>query len=90
MLQNFPVVLILNYGYHYFQGCQPYSLPSCNHHVKGKRKNCYSFKNITVPQCKTTCSNINYAVPFNKDFYHGMSMAFKSQTPYRSLVVLPT
>jgi len=37
-------------------GCAPYSLPECDHHVKGKRPPCPG-QEYPTPPCPTTCTN---------------------------------
>ncbi|KAG8301350.1 cathepsin B-like [Homalodisca vitripennis] len=46
--------------YHSHEGCQPYTLPTCEHHVPGKRKNCKAYGNLPTPPCKSKCYNKKY------------------------------
>jgi cathepsin B len=42
-------------NYNSNQGCYPYPIPGCDHHVKGKLPPCGSI--VPTPACQTTCSN---------------------------------
>ena len=51
------------------QGCLPYLIPPCEHHVKGHRKPC-SEKYSPTPQCKRKCQ-VGYNVTYAKDKNYG-------------------
>jgi len=51
------------YGSH--QGCQPYVIKPCEHHVNGTRGPCE--EGGTTPKCHHRCENKDYTVPYNKD-----------------------
>jgi len=52
-------------------GCQPYSLPSCSHHVNGTLPPCPSSISPT-PECTSTCES-SYSTPYKKDKHFGKS-----------------
>ena len=53
-----------------FQGCQPYSIAACEHHVDGDRPPCGEG---STPKCKRTCA-ANYDVEYTEDLYFGKSI----------------
>ncbi|XP_071522090.1 cathepsin B isoform X2 [Panulirus ornatus] len=55
-------------AYNSSQGCQPYEIPPCEHHIKGPRPKC-SEGGIT-PKCARTCE-ASYKVDYNDDLHHG-------------------
>ncbi|XP_031625903.1 cathepsin B [Contarinia nasturtii] len=55
------------YGSH--QGCQPYQIAPCEHHVNGTRGPCEGEGGKT-PKCAKQC-NSDYTVPYNKDKHYG-------------------
>lgn len=52
-------------AYNSSKGCQPYKIPSCDHHVKGKLKPCE--KILPTPPCRHTCQPGNYTI--NKNIF---------------------
>ena len=52
-------------------GCQPYEIKPCEHHVNGTRGSCET--GIRTPRCHKECENPGYSVPFNKDKTFGLS-----------------
>jgi len=56
-------------GLHGSDTCQPYSLPMCDHHVKGPYGPCPD--PINTPKCKKHCTNTDY----NKDFKDDLNFA---------------
>jgi len=51
------------------QGCQPYEIPACDHHVKGKLQPC-SKKEMHTPRCSKKCID-GYNTSFAQDKKHG-------------------
>lgn len=47
------------------QGCRPYEIPPCEHHVNGSRPSCTGDDNKT-PKCVKQCEK-GYNVPYAKD-----------------------
>jgi len=58
------------YGTH--QGCQPYEIEPCEHHVNGTRMPCE--EGGKTPKCHKTCENPEYTVPYNRDKTFGKSV----------------
>eukprot|EP00053_Salpingoeca_punica_P016713 m.158796 g.158796 ORF g.158796 m.158796 type:complete len:367 (-) comp17028_c4_seq3:284-1384(-) len=57
-----------NYNSH--QGCQPYSLPICDHHVTGKYQPCPA--EGPTPRCERSCES-GYSVSYPNDKHFGES-----------------
>jgi len=55
------------YGSH--QGCQPYEIEPCEHHVNGTRGPCK--EGGTTPKCHKKCENPDFTVPYDKDKSYG-------------------
>jgi len=53
------------------QGCQPYEIEPCEHHVNGTRGPCK--EGGTTPKCHRSCENPDYKVNYNKDKTFGAS-----------------
>ena len=55
------------------EGCQPYTLPKCNHHEPGPYKNC-SKKSLTshTPSCNKSCIS-GYDKSYHSDKHYGKS-----------------
>ncbi|XP_071955774.1 cathepsin B-like [Antedon mediterranea] len=51
-------------NYNTNQGCQPYLIPSCDHHVVGKLQPCGDSK--PTPKCSRSCES-GYSVKYNDD-----------------------
>lgn len=51
------------------QGCVPYAIKPCEHHVNGTRGPCT--EGGKTPKCSKTCED-NYAVPYDKDKHFGI------------------
>jgi len=47
------------------QGCQPYAIEPCEHHVNGTRLPCS--EGARTPKCHRKCENADYSVSYNKD-----------------------
>jgi len=47
------------------QGCQPYIIQPCEHHVNGTRQPCS--EGASTPKCHRRCDNPSYNVPYEKD-----------------------
>ncbi|KAG8301347.1 cathepsin B-like isoform X2 [Homalodisca vitripennis] len=56
-----------DYGSH--EGCQPYPLKPCEHHVNGSRISCPDMGNPHTPDCFPYCTNRKYKKPFRKDHH---------------------
>ena len=64
-----------NYGSS--QGCQPYEIEACEHHVNGTRPPCA--EGISTPKCHRNCENPNYDVNYEQDKSYGQkSYSIKS------------
>lgn len=50
-------------------GCQPYEIPTCEHHVNGTRPPCEGEGGKT-PKCQKKCED-GYNVPYAKDKHYG-------------------
>jgi len=50
------------------QGCQPYAVAPCEHHIIGPRQNCS--EGGRTPKCQKSCET-TYDVPYKKDKHHG-------------------
>jgi len=57
--------------YNSHQGCQPYKIVPCEHHVNGSRLPCS--EGGTTPKCHKYCDNKGYSVDYNKDKSFGES-----------------
>ena len=60
--------LVTGGQYKSHSGCQPYTVPSCDHHVVGHLKPCT--EPTTTPQCTTQCE-AGYPVQYNDDKHYG-------------------
>jgi len=56
-------------NYNSSQGCQPYIIAACEHHVDGDRPPCTEGP---TPKCVKTC-DADYTVPYEEDLYYGSS-----------------
>ncbi|XP_025091465.1 cathepsin B-like [Pomacea canaliculata] len=54
--------------YNSSQGCQPYQIPACDHHVVGKLKPCEG--DSVTPQCEKKCEP-NYKISYESDKHYG-------------------
>jgi hypothetical protein len=50
------------------QGCQPYAIAPCEHHINGSREPCE--EGHTTPHCEKQCEE-GYDVPYKKDKHFG-------------------
>lgn len=55
--------------YNSHQGCQPYAIAPCEHHVNGTRGPCEGEGGKT-PKCQKSCES-GYNVPYAKDKHYG-------------------
>merc|ERR550519_1173716 len=62
--------LVTGGQYNTHEGCQPYLIPACDHHVKGKLKPCTGIK--PTPQCEHKCE-AGYNVTYTSDKHYGSS-----------------
>ncbi|XP_044736979.1 cathepsin B-like [Chrysoperla carnea] len=51
------------------QGCQPYEIQPCEHHINGTRPACNGLDK--TPKCHLYCTNKEYATEFRKDLHFG-------------------
>ena len=51
-------------------GCQPYEIPACEHHTKGKRQPCGDI--VPTPRCVHTCEK-GFNVSYTRDKHYGSS-----------------
>lgn len=54
--------------YNSHQGCQPYEIPPCEHHIDGPRPPCSGVG--STPKCHKSCED-GYPVPYNQDKHYG-------------------
>uniref|UniRef100_A0A224XFA6 Putative cathepsin l n=1 Tax=Panstrongylus lignarius TaxID=156445 RepID=A0A224XFA6_9HEMI len=54
------------------QGCQPYEIAPCEHHMNGTRKQCTGHSPTPMPHCKKTCQP-SYKRSFKQDLHYGKS-----------------
>jgi cathepsin B len=52
------------------EGCQPYTLPHCDHHEPGPYQNCSGMKK--TPKCEKTCIS-GYSKTYKQDKHYGKS-----------------
>lgn len=57
--------------YNSSQGCQPYEIPSCEHHMHGTRPDC-SMLPLPTPTCKNSCRE-DYPISYTDDLRYGLS-----------------
>ncbi len=50
--------------------CKPYKFPECQHHTKGKRKDCHAY-HFRTPRCLRSCENPDYKLDYKKDRIRG-------------------
>jgi len=62
--------LVTGGNYNTSQGCEPYTLPSCDHHVNGTRQPCQAEE--PTPRCRHSCID-SYPTPYEQDKHHGES-----------------
>lgn len=60
--------LVSGGNYNSSQGCRPYEIAPCEHHVPGNRMPCSG--DTKTPKCYRTCEN-GYATPYKKDKKYG-------------------
>lgn len=53
------------------QGCQPYKIPACDHHVPGSKNPCHG--ELPTPECVHTCRE-GYNVSYSDDKHFGTSV----------------
>lgn len=53
------------------EGCQPYTLPPCEHYVEGPLPNCTKLGELKTPECKSECWNPSYGASYNFDLTYG-------------------
>jgi cathepsin B len=58
------------YGSH--QGCRPYSIEPCEHHINGSRRSC-SEELSPTPKCKEQCES-GYAISYSSDKHFGKTV----------------
>lgn len=73
--------LVTGGNYNSNQGCQPYSIASCDHHVNGTKPPCQGEQ--PTPKCKKTCES-SYPTPFKADKHFG-SKAYSVQATVEAI-----
>jgi len=63
--------LVTGGNYNTKQGCEPYSIPSCDHHVNGSLPPCQGEQ--PTPRCTKKCID-GYSTPYPKDKHFGSSV----------------
>ncbi|KAI5733648.1 cathepsin B-like precursor [Diaphorina citri] len=53
------------------EGCQPYTLAPCEHHVQGPLQNCTLLGKLKTPECKQNCYNPSYESTYRFDLKKG-------------------
>ncbi|KAJ8933055.1 hypothetical protein NQ318_000810 [Aromia moschata] len=61
------------------EGCRPYEIPPCEHHVNGSRPSCNG-DDAKTPRCHQECEK-GYAVPYAKDKHYGKNAYSISNRP---------
>jgi len=61
------------------EGCQPYEIPSCDHHVPDSKNPCHG--ELPTPECKHTCRQ-GYNVSYSDDKHMGATAYTVSSNPY--------
>ncbi|XP_049868834.1 cathepsin B-like [Pectinophora gossypiella] len=64
--------LVSGGSYNSSQGCMPYEIPPCDHHVPENRVPCTSDDNET-PECVKRCEK-GYKIPYKKDKHFGKTL----------------
>lgn len=60
--------LVTGGNYNSNQGCRPYSIPSCDHHVNGTLPPCQGEQ--STPKCEKKCES-SYTTPYSQDKHYG-------------------
>ncbi|XP_050293403.1 cathepsin B [Anthonomus grandis grandis] len=60
------------------QGCRPYEIPPCEHHVNGTRQPCTGTEDVT-PRCVRECES-SYTIPYDTDRHFGSKSYSVSST----------
>ena len=60
------------------QGCQPYEIPACDHHVVGKLKPCGDI--LPTPKCKESCEPSYTKKTYKQDKTFGMETLHHTET----------
>ncbi|OQV13907.1 Cathepsin B [Hypsibius exemplaris] len=60
--------LVTGGQYNSSEGCEPYQVPACDHHVVGKKSPCGPSQD--TPSCSNTCEP-GYKTPYEQDKTHG-------------------
>ncbi|CAF1246736.1 unnamed protein product [Rotaria sp. Silwood1] len=63
--------LVTGGNYNTNQGCEPYTIPACDHHVNGTLPPCQG--ELPTPRCAHKCID-SYPTPYAKDKHHGASV----------------
>ncbi|CAF1157657.1 unnamed protein product [Rotaria sordida] len=63
--------LVTGGNYNTKEGCEPYTIPSCDHHVNGSLPPCQA--ELPTPRCTHKCID-SYPTPYTKDRHHGASV----------------
>lgn len=69
-------------------GCQPYDLKPCEHHVNGTRGPCE--EGGRTPKCHKFCENKNYNKKYSEDLTHGQKAYSIPETEKDIMVELMT
>ncbi|RZF45695.1 hypothetical protein LSTR_LSTR004990 [Laodelphax striatellus] len=56
------------------EGCKPYSLMSCEHHINGSRPACPYYGELVTPSCHQRCTKVDRYNSFKKDHHKVKSM----------------
>lgn len=73
--------LVTGGQYNSSEGCQPYEIPSCDHHVPGKLKPCGS--ELPTPPCSHTCRK-GYPKSYSADKHYGEKVYTISNDPLQT------
>ncbi|KAJ2946091.1 hypothetical protein O0L34_g5012 [Tuta absoluta] len=55
------------------QGCYPYEIEPCEHHVNGTRKKCHAPRQDETPACRETCIK-SYKIGYKQDKHFGKTV----------------
>nr|CAC87118.1 cathepsin B-like protease [Nilaparvata lugens] len=64
--------LVTGGDYHSHDGCQPYPIAPCEHHMEGSKPNCSASPTEPTPACETTCTH-GSSLAYQKDRQKGKS-----------------
>lgn len=76
--------LVTGGNYNSQEGCQPYVIPECEHHVNGTRPPCS--EGGDTPKCQKSCIS-GYPKTYQQDKHYGTDSIVISKIIYKLLIV---